>query len=280
MRLEGRSAIVTGAARGIGRAIAMTLAENGADVLVNTRNEQTLEAVYQDVKKVAKGKVAKFLADVGYEDQVDAMFDHAIAEFGKVNILVNNAAVIDRRPVLTYTSEFFDDNIRVNLYSVYFTSIRAVREMIKRGEKGSIVNFSSIGAKQPHRQSLAYDTAKGAIESLTKALALEVAPWDITVNAISPASILGNNVGELGSDIAVRRNPRDFITPMTRQGTPQDVADLTLFLASAESSYITGQVIPIDGGLSIQARPASIAELEITPLNIGEKDIWSSEDKR
>ena len=119
-RVKGRSAIVTGAARGIGRAIAMKLAEEGADVLVNTRNPETLEAVYQDVKKVAKGgKVAKFLADVSFEDQVDAMFDHALAEFGKVTIVINNAAVVNPRPALQYTSDFWDENLRIDLYSVY-----------------------------------------------------------------------------------------------------------------------------------------------------------------
>lgn len=273
-RVAGRSAIVTGAARGIGRAAAMTLAAEGADVLVNTRDPQTLEAVYQDVKAVAKGgKVAKFLADVGYEDQVNAMFDYALSEFGKVNIVLNNAAVANTRPALQYTAEFWEENLRNNLYSVYYTCTRAAREMVKAGEKGSLINFSSIGSTQPHRQLLAYDSSKGAIDSLTRALALELAPFDITVNAIAPASILGHNVSQMDSEKAARRDPKDFATPITRQGTPQDVANLVLFLASSESSYITGQIIPIDGGLSVQARPVMIAPLEITPLNLKEKEI-------
>lgn len=273
-RVKGRSAIVTGAARGIGRAIALRLAEEGADVLVNTRNPETLEAVYQEVKKAAKGgKVAKFLADVSHEDQVEAMFDHAIAEFGKINIVVNNAAVTNPRPALQYTSDFWEEILRINLFSVYYTCTRAAREMVKAGEKGSLINFSSIGATQPHRQLLAYDTSKGAIDSLTRALALELAPFDITVNAISPASILGFCVAAMDPEKAAARDPKDFATPITRQGTPEDVADLALFLASPESSYITGQVIPIDGGLSVQARPALIAPLEITPQNYKEKGI-------
>ena len=273
LRVEGRSALVTGAARGIGREIAMTLAQNGADVLVNTRNQETLEAVYQDVKRVAKGKVAKFQADVGNEDEVNAMFDHMIAEFGKVNILVNNAAIGKNKPILEYTTDFFDEHMRINLYSVYFTSLRAAKEMIKRGEKGSIVNFSSIGAKQSHRQMMVYDTTKGAVEAMTKAMALEFAPWDITVNAISPASILGFFVKEMDPEKIKRREQQDFATPIPRQGTPKDVADLTLFLASEESSYITGQIIAIDGGLSAQARPPIISPLQITPQNIAEKNI-------
>ena len=273
-RVKGRAAIVTGAARGIGRAVAMKLAEEGADVLVNTRDPKTLDAVYEDVKRVAKGgKVAKFLADVRYEDQVEAMFDHAMAEFGKVNIVVNNAAVSNPRPALQYTSDFWEENLRINLYSVYYTCTRAAREMVKAGEKGSLINFSSIGATQPHRQLLAYDSSKGAIDSLTRALALELAPFDITVNAIAPASILGFCVAPMDPEKAAARDPKDFATPITRQGTPEDVAELALFLASEESSYITGQIIPIDGGLSVQARPACIAPLEITPMNVKEKDI-------
>ena len=144
-RVSGRSAIVTGAARGIGRAVAMRLAQEGADVLVNTRDPNTLEAVYEDVKKAAKGgKVAKFLADVSYEDQVESMFDHAVTEFGKINIVVNNAAVSNPRPALQYTSDFWEENLRINLFSVYYTCTRAAREMVKAGEKGSLINFSSI----------------------------------------------------------------------------------------------------------------------------------------
>lgn len=273
-RVAGRVAIVTGAARGIGRAIAMTLAKEGADVLVNTRNEETLEAVYRDVKNVAsKGKVTKFLADVSDEIQVNQMFDHAIEVFGKVNIVVNNAAIVCPLPALQYTTEHWEKVLKTNLYSVYYTCTRAAKEMVRRGEKGSLINFSSIGATQPHRQLLAYDTSKGAIESFTRAMALELAPFDITSNAIAPAAILGASVAPMPPELVAKRDPKDFATPITRQGEPQEVADLVLFLASPESAYITGQIIPIDGGLSVQARPAAIAPLEITPLNWKEKNI-------
>lgn len=271
MRLKGKSAIVTGAARGIGRAIAIMFAEQGADVLVNTRNDETLEKVYNDVKAVAKAKVCAFMADVGYEDQVNAMFDCAIENFNKVDIVVNNAAIAYNRPFIAYDKEFWDEMLRVNFYSVYYATNRAVKEMIKRGSKGSIINFSSIGATKSHRQMVAYDSCKGAIDSFTRAVALEVAPWDIRLNSISPASILGYYVKTMDEAIASRRDPRDFQTPITRQGTPEDVAYLCTFLASDESSYITGQVIPIDGGISVQARPFRDSPLEITPQNLEEK---------
>lgn len=271
-RVAGRSAIVTGAARGIGRAIAMKLAMEGADVLVNTRNEETLEQVYRDVESVAAGgKVTKFLADVSDQQQVDRMFDHALDTFGKVTVVVNNAAIVCPVPALQYTTEHWEKVLKTNLYSVYYTCLRAAKEMVRQGEKGSLINFSSIGATQPHRQLLAYDTSKGAIESFTRALALELAPFDITVNAIAPAAILGASVAPMEAEKLAKRDPVDFATPITRQGEPEEVADLALFLASPESSFITGQIIAIDGGLSVQARPAVIAPLEITPQNWKQK---------
>lgn len=266
--LAGKSAIVTGAARGIGREIAMQFAACGADVLVNTRSQESLDAVYEDVKKVAKGKVTCFLADVSDEAQVDAMFDHALAEFGKVNIVANNAGVSASRAALYYDSKFWDENLKVNLYSAYYTCIRAAKELVKQGLPGSFINFSSIGATKPHRNCLAYDTSKAALEGLTRALALELAPFEIRVNAISPASILGFYVKEMPEEIAARRDPMDFATPLTRQGTPEEVANLVSFLASDESSYITGQVIAIDGGISVQARPNQLAPLMVTPENL------------
>ena len=270
-RVKGRAALVTGAGRGIGRAVALTLAREGADVLVNEKEERALEKVYQELKEEARGgKVARFAADVSDEKQVNAMMDYLLAEFGKINIVVNNAAVTIPRPALPYTTDFWDETIRTNLYSSYFTCLRAAREMISRGEKGSFINFSSIGAQKPHRQLMAYDTSKGALDSFTRALALELAPFDITVNAVAPASILGANVRPMDPKVAQRREPVDFATPVTREGEPQDVANLVLFLASPEASFITGQIIAVDGGLSVQARPVTMAPLEITPQNLHE----------
>lgn len=273
MNVTGKNAVVTGAARGIGRAIAMQLAAGGANVLVNTRNTETLAQVKADVESVAKGKVASYLADVGSCGEVEAMFDHMTEAFGGVDIVVNNAAIGPHKPFLQFDNEWWDEILRINLNSVFYTSRRAVKEMIKCKSHGSIINFSSIGATKSHRGMVAYDTSKGGIEAFTRALAVEVAPWEIRVNAISPASILGFFVKEMDPEITAKKDPKDFQTPIPRQGTAEDVANLTQFLASDASSYITGQIIAIDGGLGIQARPFNNSPLEITPQNIHEFDI-------
>ena len=273
MDVAGKNVLVTGAARGIGRQIAMQMAQSGANVLVNTRNADTLAEVKADVEAVAKGKVAAFLADVGEREQVEAMFDCMIEEFGGVDVLVNNAAIGPSKAFLLYDDEWWENTLRINLDSVFYASRRAVKEMIKRGSKGSIINFSSIGATKSHRQMLAYDTSKGGVEAFTRALAVEMGPWEIRVNAISPASIVGFFVREIDPEVAARKNPNDFQNPIPRQGTPEDVANLTQFLASDASSFITGQIIAIDGGLGIQARPFVTAPLHITPQNIAEKGV-------
>ncbi len=273
MNVSGKNVLVTGAARGIGRGVAMQMAANGANVLVNTRNEATLAKVLEDVKAVAKGKVTSFLADVGYKVQVEAMFDHMVAEFGGVDVVVNNAAIGYGRPFLLADEEWWNEVIRVNLSSVFFTCRRAVKEMIKRGSKGSIINLSSIGATKSHRQIVAYDASKGGVDAFTKALAVEMGPWDIRVNAISPAVIVGNPALMLDPEIVAKKDPNDFHTPILRQGTPEDIANLVQFLASDASSFITGQSISVDGGLGIQARPHQLSPLEITPRNLFDKGV-------
>ena len=274
MRLLGKTALITGSARGIGLEIAVMMAKNGANVIVNTRNEETLAHAAATVRERAgQAKVGAFLADVGDKAQVEAMFDYAVENFGQVDIIVNNAAIAYAKPFLLYDDDWWNEMLRVNLNSVYYICHRGVREMIKKGVAGSIINFSSIGATKPHRQMLAYDTCKGAVETFTRALALEVAPWEIRVNAISPASIIGFYVKEMDPGIAAKKDPGDFLTPLPRQGTPEDVANLAVFLASNESAYITGQVIPIDGGMSVQARHYPASKVAITPQNIKEKNI-------
>jgi NAD(P)-dependent dehydrogenase (short-subunit alcohol dehydrogenase family) len=264
LRLLGKSAIVTGASRGIGRAIATIFAQQGANVLVNGRKEEELYATCVAISTTASGKVVPFIGDLGYKEQVDAMFDFALQEFGRLDVLVNNAAVAWSKHFLDYTEEWWDQIMQNNLKSVYLASHRAAQHMVTN-RQGSIISLSSIGATKAHRESVAYDASKGAIDAFTRALALDLGPWNIRVNAISPAVIVGDHVRKLPDDVLSKGDPADFITPLSRQGTAEDVANLALFLASEQSSFITGQVIAIDGGLGIQARAYHDSPFAIPP---------------
>ena len=272
MKLAGKTAIITGAARGIGKEIALLFAKEGANVVVNTRSEETLKALCDDIRNVSKVGVYPFKGDVSYKDQVDAMFDLALEKTGRVDILVNNAGTSVRKNFLEYTEEFWDENVRNNLKSMYLTTQRAALIMVKQNG-GSIINLSSIGATRSHRETVAYDTSKGGIEAMTKAVAVELGGWNVRCNAISPAVILGNYVGKMPAEVLERKDPNDFVTPILRQGEPIEVAYLALFLASDESGFITGQTIAIDGGMSIQARAFHDSRASITPLNIHEKGL-------
>lgn len=186
---EGKNVLVTGAARGIGRAVALAFAKDGANVLVNTRRQDTLDAIYREVSETASGKTEKFLADVGYPDQINAMCDYMIEKLGGIDILVTNAADTGRWPFLGVTPEILERHVKTNLNGVFFLNQRAAKDMIRRKVPGRIINFSSIGATKPHRMQTPYDTTKGAIESITRSAALELAPFGITVNAVAPACV-------------------------------------------------------------------------------------------
>ncbi|WP_207953310.1 SDR family NAD(P)-dependent oxidoreductase [Paenibacillus agricola] len=255
MKLQDKVAIITGAAMGIGRGIALKFSEQGAHVIVNDIVEDGLNETVEMIKAVSSQKVFAHLGDISLKEQVDSLFDIVTGEFGRIDILVNNAGWTQcNRHFLEYDEEFWDKVIRINLKSVYLTTHRAATMMVERRE-GVIINLSSIGATKAHRQMVAYDASKGAIDAFTKATALDLGPWNIRVNAIAPAVILGTPVKKMDDDILARQNPADFGTPLLRQGTPEDVANSALFLASSDSSFMTGQTLSVDGGLGIQARP-------------------------
>jgi NAD(P)-dependent dehydrogenase (short-subunit alcohol dehydrogenase family) len=225
MKLQGKTAIITGAVRGIGKETARLFAAEGADVVVNGLTAEAVGEACAEIEKTAKGMVLPFTGDISYKGPVDAMFDLAMETTGRVDVLVNNAGISIGKSFLEYTEEFWDDNLRNNLKSVYLNSQRAARIMVKQNG-GAIINLSSIGATRSHRETVAYDTSKGAIDAMTKALAVELGPWNIRCNAISPAVILGHYVKKLPADVLERRDPSDFATPLLRQGEPIDVAYL------------------------------------------------------
>lgn len=274
MRFEGKTAVVTGGYRGIGLASALMLAREGANVVINARNQEKLDEAVEKARAVAQGgKVIGCVADVGFRDQVERMFDQTMSTFGRVDYLVNNAGISKGQPFLTAQDDWWDEHIRTNLTSMFYTCRRAAREMVKRDEGGSIVNLSSIAATQAHRNTVAYDASKGGVEAFTRALALELAPWNIRVNAISPAAVIGFFVKDKPEEWIKQRALEKFDTPLIRRGTPEDCAELICFLLSDAAGFITGQAVYIDGGLSAQARPFSMGPLMLTPHNIAGQGI-------
>ncbi len=255
MSVRGKVAIVTGSSRGIGRGIAERLAAEGAMVVVNGRKAESIEPVAAALRNSGASALA-VAADVGYREEVDRLFDATVRAFGGVDILVNNAGWAN--PVVHFLEmdeEHWDTVIRTNLKSIYLCSHRAANLMVDQGRQGSIISISSFGAARAHRQQPAYDATKGGIEALTRAMALDLAPFGIRVNAVGPGAIHTDEHEVQGPEARVRRAAP---IPLGRVGDPADVAGAVAFLASDDASYITGQLIYVDGGMLAQLRSPQV----------------------
>ncbi|GAA3337236.1 3-oxoacyl-[acyl-carrier-protein] reductase [Amorphoplanes nipponensis] len=255
LRLDGRVALVTGGARNIGLAIARRLVAEGAAVAVN--GPDATEAAAAAAELCGSGVAAGFPADVSQPDAVGAMVDAVIARFGRLDILVNNAAtpMTGRVPLFDLDLDAWEQSFAVNARGVFLCSVAAARAMTRGGARATdaaIVNISSVGAVRAHRRAVAYDATKGAVEATTRAMALELAPLGVRVNAVAPGAIGNDRTAALSE--ADRRRRAEAV-PLGRIGAAADVAAAVAFLASADAAYITGQVITVDGGLTAQARP-------------------------
>ncbi len=261
MRLAGKVAIVTGSGTGIGRGIAERLAAEGARVVVNGRHAETVEPVAQAIR-ASGAQAIGVIADVGYREQVDRLFDEAVRAFGGVDILVNNAGYpTTGGHFLEMEEAFWDEVLRTNLKGTYLCSQRAAHLMVDQDRAGSIISISSFGGARSHRFAAAYDATKGGIEAFTRAVALDLAPFGIRVNAVGPGAIHVERHDRLGIDYERRRAQ---LVPLGRVGYPEDIAGAVVFLASEDANYITGQVIYVDGGMLAQLRPPQ-ADRELPP---------------
>jgi 3-oxoacyl-[acyl-carrier protein] reductase len=239
---EGGVALVTGAGRGIGAGVAEVLAADGWPVAVNYRaDEDGARGVVERVT-AAGGRAAAFQADVGRADEVDAMFDAVEEQLGPVLALVNNAGIRHDRLAGGLGHEEWQRVLDTNLSGTFHTIHRAVGGMIRR-RYGRIVNVSTISAARPLPGQAAYAASKAGIEALTRTVAIEVGRRGVTVNAISPGLVATDFVPEMTDDWA-----QDV--PVKRSSTPEEIGGIVRFLASDEAAYITGTVIPVDGGLT------------------------------
>ena len=249
MSKMGKAAIVTGAARGIGRACAEHLAREGVDIALWDIEDIAGETSAREIAALdSAGKTAFFHCDVGYKEEVDKSFAAVLDRFGKVDILVNNAGIMRRTDFLDLSENDFDDVIRTNLKSVFLCGQIVAKHLVARGEGGAIVNMSSTSVVMTMPTLSPYAASKGGISSLTRAMSLSLAPYGIRVNAVGPGTIVTEiNRDSLLSDAQTRDRILSR-TPLGRFGTGSDVASVVAFLASDGAGYITGQTVYIDGG--------------------------------
>jgi 3-oxoacyl-[acyl-carrier protein] reductase len=243
--LEGKVALVTGASRGIGRAIALTLAEAGADVVVNyAGNEAAAEEVVAQILSLGR-KSFKVKANVGTVSEVDEMVKKVTDEFGRIDILVNNAGITRDNLLMRMKEEDFDSVINVNLKGV-FNCIKAVTRPMMKQRSGRIINISSVVGILGNPGQANYVAAKAGVIGLTKSAARELASRGITVNAVAPGFIDTDMTAELNDEI---KGALMNQIPLGRLGEPNDIARAVRFLASADADYMTGQTLHIDGGM-------------------------------
>lgn len=246
-RLDKKVAIVTGGGRGLGRAMALALASEGAHVTVTGRTKSDLEDVVQCIQK-SGGAASAVENNIVDEPGVNALVDEVVARFGKVDILVNNAGTILRKPTLETTTAEWKEVIDVNLTGTYLCAVAVGRHMV-RARSGRIINLASVAGGGGRAGMAAYCASKAAVMNLTRALAVEWAPLGVYVNAIAP----GQFDTEMGAPILSNPVLRDGLLakiPLGRVGQPHEIGPLVVFLASDDCTMITGEIIFIDAGLN------------------------------
>ena len=246
MNLEEKVAIVTGSSKGIGRAIAIELARSGAKVVVSGRNQERVEQVRNEIKK-ENTEVIAVVADVSKMDDAVNLVNKTLEKWERVDILVNNAGITRDRLIIRMTNEDWQEVLNTNLTGT-FNCIKSVTRQMMKQKNGSIINITSVVGIMGNVGQANYAASKAGIIGLTKTVARELASRNITCNAVAPGYIETELTGEL--DEKIKENLRQQI-PLERIGTIEDVAKVVTFLASDNASYITGQVINVDGGLLI-----------------------------
>lgn len=245
MRLENKVAIVTGGGSGIGQAIAILFAKEGAKVVVAGRRLEALQSTVAEIEK-SGGEGLGVTADVSSFSSVQNLIQKTLEKFGRIDILVNNAGIYLPGDAVSTTEEDWDKVLAIDAKGAFLCSKAAIPSMIERG-KGKIVNIASIAGLFGFEGSLAYCAAKGAVVNLTKEMALDLGPKNINVNAIAPGIIETDMTQGFLQDENAKKSFLDKI-PMGRIGKPLDIAYAALYLASDEADFVTGEILVVDGG--------------------------------
>ncbi|KPJ73337.1 hypothetical protein AMJ48_01675 [Parcubacteria bacterium DG_74_1] len=246
--LKGKVAIVTGARRGMGKSHALKLAKAGTKVTVSDISQEECQVVVDEIQK-AGGEALAIKCDVSNKKEVDQMVQKTVEKFGRVDILVNNAGICQFKSFLEMTEEEWDRTLNINLRGYFLCAQAVAKEMVKQ-KSGAIVNIASVvmGQMGKGMAGLAhYSASKGGVAALTKTLALELAPYNIRVNAIAPGAIDTPMAASTKTDPKILEQTLAII-PLHRMGEAREVTNTVLFLVSNASSYITGSVIVVDGG--------------------------------
>jgi glucose 1-dehydrogenase len=248
LKLEGKSALVTGSSQGIGEAVAVRLAEEGADVVVNYHTHpEGAEKVVQQIRSMGRKAIA-LQADLGQLQQIQDLVQQSVTGLGRLDVLVNNAGVEKRADFWDVTEADYDLVLNVNLKGVFFVTQAFVRHLMQTKRGGKVINISSVHEELPFPHFAPYCMSKGGMRMMTRDLAIELAPFGITINSIAPGAIETPINTKLLQDPAKLKGLLGNI-PLNRLGKPQDVAGVAAFLASSDADYMTGTTVFADGGL-------------------------------
>lgn len=246
MRMQNKTAIVTGGAQGIGKAYAVGLAREGANVVIADLDEAKGKEVEAAIKALG-GKALFVRTNISKKSEATALVKKTVDTFGSLDALVNNAAILEAQPVCEITEENWDKHMAVNAKGTLFCS-QAAAEVMKKQKHGKIVNISSIGALAAQAGLCSYHSTKAAVLTITRSLALELVPWNIQVNAVVPGTTNTGMAERAMSDPNFTKQVVDPI-PVGRLGKPEELLGAVLYFASSDSDYCTGQTLVVDGGV-------------------------------